>query len=75
MNTEPIRTCAARERLATLGLWFYDRQREYGLADYYARRAANAYMNRKAPELEYTECAELLADALARRVIDNLGAL
>lgn len=67
-NSHAERKIASRRTLATVGVEFYDRMREYENADYHARQAAIAYVNRKAPDLEYAECAELLADALAARV-------
>lgn len=64
---DALRAWAVAEGLATLGVAFYDSLRGHGNDDYHARQQANVYMNRKAPDLEYATCAELLADALAHR--------
>ena len=60
--------------LLTLGIAFYDVQRDFGYTEQSARMQAELYMRRKDPDLTRMDAALGLADALARRATARLTA-
>jgi hypothetical protein len=60
------------DSLLTLGMAFYDVQRQHGYTEDTARLQAELYMRRKDPDLTRMDAALALADGLARRATERL---